>query len=313
MSDEDQRCQVSDQLDKLFEGAPDPMYVHDRTGTLLFTNTCFRTETGYDEEEILRMKVGDFSPEGRAEEAKARWYDMEPGDIRRREGRYKRKDGSNFPVGIHRRCVDLEGTPRFVVSARDTTDRKRREQALRREKERFESLVREVEEYAIFQVGPDGCVQSWNEGAKRIKGYSEEEIIGEPLATFYTKEDRNAGIPEKNLERARAQGSVQKEGWRVRKDGSRFWARVILTALRDEDGELYGFAKVTQDLTDRKERERRYEAIFNQTYQFIGLMEPDGTLIEANDTALQFGGLNRVAVVGRPFWEAYWWQIDDET
>jgi len=120
----------------------------------------------------------------------------------------------------------------------------------------FHSLVAATDEYAIFLLDPDGHVRTWNPGAERIKGYEAEEIVGDHFSTFYTESDRTADVPERNLRAAVECGSVQDEGWRVRADGSRFWANVTITAI-EEDGDLAGFAKVTRDMTERREREQR--------------------------------------------------------
>jgi PAS domain S-box-containing protein len=122
--------------------------------------------------------------------------------------------------------------------------------------ERFHVLVYNIADYAIFLLDPDGIIRSWNEGAERIKGYREAEIVGKNFAVFYTPEDRANGIPERNLRIAAAEGRLESEGWRIRKDGSRFWAHVVITALRDARGELTGFAKVTQDLTEKEQATR---------------------------------------------------------
>src|SRR4051794_27753249 len=113
-------------------------------------------------------------------------------------------------------------------------------------------LFEQVVDYAIYILDPAGRIATWNRGAQRIKGYSPDEIIGEPYAIFFTEEDRRAGKPQNILSHAQANGRYQEEGWRVRKDGSRFWASVVMTALRDPTGELRGFAKITRDLTDRQ-------------------------------------------------------------
>ncbi|WP_224337048.1 PAS domain S-box protein [Haloprofundus halobius] len=123
----------------------------------------------------------------------------------------------------------------------------------------FRTLVDAVEEYAIFRLDPDGYVASWNSGAARIKGYATEEIVGEHFSTFYTEEDRATGIPEENLAAAAEQGSIEDEGWRVRKDESQFWANVTITAIRNDDGDLEGFAKVTRDMTDRKRAREEHQ------------------------------------------------------
>lgn len=121
----------------------------------------------------------------------------------------------------------------------------------------FRLLVDAVVDYAIFLISPDGRVLSWNRGAERIKGYGAEEIIGRHISVFYTPEDALAGRPERNLESAVAHGHFTEQAWRVRRDGTRFWADVVVTPLRDERGQLVGFAKVTRDLTERRAAEER--------------------------------------------------------
>jgi PAS domain S-box-containing protein len=123
------------------------------------------------------------------------------------------------------------------------------EARLRQSEERFRLLVHAVKDYAIFMLDPKGRVLTWNEGAKRIKGYEADEIVGRSLSTFYTPEDRERRHPEEFLHKAEREGRAEEEGWRVRKDGSKFRARVTLTAMRGADGKLQGFAKVTRDLT----------------------------------------------------------------
>ncbi|MDS0477908.1 PAS domain S-box protein [Natrinema sp. 1APR25-10V2] len=123
-----------------------------------------------------------------------------------------------------------------------------------------ESLADAVEEYAIFMLDADGYVRNWNTGAEQMKGYMPDEVVGEHLSTFYTEEDQAAGVPERNLEQATERGSIEDEGWRVRRDGTRFWANVTITALRDDDGTHRGFLKVTRDMTDRYEREQELES-----------------------------------------------------
>jgi PAS domain S-box-containing protein len=125
------------------------------------------------------------------------------------------------------------------------------ERALRQSEERFRILVEAVQDYAIFMLEPNGCIATWNVGAERIKGYKPSEIIGKHFSVFYPEEDIRAGKPERELEVAARDGRLEDEGWRIRKDGSRFWANVIITALRGDEGRLIGFAKVTRDFTER--------------------------------------------------------------
>ena len=128
---------------------------------------------------------------------------------------------------------------------------------LRESEERFRLLVQSVKDYAIFMLTPDGVIATWNEGAQRIKGYSANEIIGKHFSVFYPPEDIAAGKIERELEIVRRTGVYEEEGWRLRKDGSRFWANVVITALREHDGSLAGFAKVTRDLTERNAAHKR--------------------------------------------------------
>jgi len=137
----------------------------------------------------------------------------------------------------------------------NVTDQKRSERALRESEERFRLLVQGVQEYGIFQLDPSGNVISWNAGAARLMGYRAEEIIGKHFSVFYPQEDVQGGKPEHNLAEAIRAGQAEEEGWRIRKDGSPFWANVLLTALRDAQGNLRGFAKLTRDMTERRERE----------------------------------------------------------
>ena len=127
--------------------------------------------------------------------------------------------------------------------------------------EAFRLLVEAVEDYAIFLLAPDGHILTWNPGAQRAKGYKPAEIIGKHFSVFYTPEEREAGRPAQLLRQAATRGKVEDEGWRVRKDGTRFWADVILTAIRDADGTLYGFAKITRDLTERREAAQQEQAL----------------------------------------------------
>jgi PAS domain S-box-containing protein len=134
---------------------------------------------------------------------------------------------------------------------------RRTREILRQSEERFRLLVQGVKDYAIFMLDDQGRVSTWNLGAQRIKGYEEMEILGEHFSVFYTDEDVELGRPQEVLRLAAKEGQYEEEGLRVRKDGSIFWASVVITALRDEAGDLRGFAKVTRDITARKEAEER--------------------------------------------------------
>jgi PAS domain S-box-containing protein len=140
------------------------------------------------------------------------------------------------------------------VAFEDITDRKNSERTLRDSEERSRLLVEGVQQYAIFQLDPEGNVASWNAGAQRLKGYDSAEIIGKHFSVFYPEEDKMINKPRHILARAARHGQSEDEGWRVRKDGSRFWANVVITALRDPEGNLLGFAKLTRDTTENREK-----------------------------------------------------------
>lgn len=141
------------------------------------------------------------------------------------------------------------------VAFENITDRKLQERLLRESEERSRLLVQEVQQYAIFQLDPTGHVVSWNAGAARLKGYASEEIIGKHFSVFYPEDDRRSGKPQRILEQATRLGQSEDDGWRIRKDGSRFWANVVITALHDPNRRLVGFAKLTRDMTERREKE----------------------------------------------------------
>ena len=128
-------------------------------------------------------------------------------------------------------------------------------------------LLQSIVDYAIYMLDLDGCVTSWNVGAERIKGFKTHEIVGRHFSQFYTDEDRAAGLPQKVLDIARREGKYQGEGWRVRKDGSRFWASVVVDAIKDDDGQLIGFAKITRDMTEQREAELRLEEVREQLFR----------------------------------------------
>ena len=179
-------------------------------------------------------------------------------------------------------------------------------QELARSAERFRSLVAVVKDYAIFMLDPQGRVCTWNEGAERIKGYRSEEILGQHFTRFYPQEEIEAGKPESELKTAASQGQFEDEGWRVRKDGSRFWASVVITAIRDASGNLSGFTKVTRDLTNRRNAEealRRSEQNLRMLFEFLpdAILVTDraGKITQVNAQVEKFFGYNRSELLGQ--------------
>ncbi|CAG9243294.1 PAS domain-containing sensor histidine kinase [Paraburkholderia caribensis] len=173
------------------------------------------------------------------------------------EGWHVRKDGTRFwaSILITAQRQDQGNLAGFAAVAHDLSERHLIEARLRRSEHRLRVMIDSVQDYAIFMLSPTGEVTSWNSGAERIKGYRAEEIIGRHFSIFYPPENRAAGLPERMLETASAQDRVEAEGWRIRRDGSRFWADVIISPIRDEAGMLQGFTKVTRDMTERKRLE----------------------------------------------------------
>jgi PAS domain S-box-containing protein len=175
------------------------------------------------------------------------------------EGWRIRKDGTRFwadvvITALRNEAGELIG---YAKVTRDLTERREAEEKLRQSEERFRLIVQSVKDYAIFMLDPDGRVATWNEGAERIKQYKASEIIGKHFSAFYPQEKIAEQFPQYELKMVRQHGRFEDEGWRVRKDGSRFWASVVITALRNSEDKLIGFAKVTRDLTERKRAEER--------------------------------------------------------
>ncbi|CAD6562904.1 PAS domain S-box protein [Paraburkholderia sabiae] len=177
------------------------------------------------------------------------------------EGWRVRKDGTKFWASILVTALytDTGAFVGFGKVVRDTTDKRLAYEAVTESERRFRLLVQGVTDYAIFMLSPEGLVTNWNLGAARIKGYQANEVIGAHFRQFYTPEDAALGLPERGLHTAAIEGRFETEGWRVRKDGTRFWANVIIDAIRDETGELIGFAKITRDVTERKTAQEQLE------------------------------------------------------
>jgi len=240
------------------------IYMLDPSGHVSSWNAGANRFKGYLAEEILGQHFSRFyTPEDRATDLPRRALETALAQGKyEAEGWRVRKDGSRFWAHV---VIDPiyneEGTLLgFAKVTRDVTERKQAEEALRESEQRFRLLVQGVTDYALYMLSPEGVVTNWNPGAERIKGYSESEIVGNHFSHFYTEEDRVAGVPVRALSTAAGTGRFEAEGWRVRKDGSRFWAHVIIDAIHDDTGRLVGFAKITRDLTEKKKAAEALEA-----------------------------------------------------
>ena len=184
------------------------------------------------------------------------------------EGWRVRKGGGRFWAMVVIDPIREDGeTIGYAKVTRDMTEQRRTALAALENERRFRLLVQSVTDYAIYMLSPEGVVSNWNAGAERIKGYAASDIVGEHFSRFYTPEDRAKGVPALALETARREGRYLAEGWRLRKDGARFWASVVIDAIHDDDGTLIGFAKVTRDLTERLEAQKELEASREQLFQ----------------------------------------------
>ncbi|MGB7775259.1 MAG: PAS domain S-box protein, partial [Pseudolabrys sp.] len=239
------------------------IYMLDRTGIVTSWNPGAQRFKGYTADEI----VGEHFSLFYTEEDQKKGVPALTLESAARDGRFEnegwrvRKDGTRFWAfvvidPIRNRSGEIIG---FSKITRDLTERKAAEENLWRSEAQFRLLVQGVTDYAICMLDKEGRVNSWNAGAQRIKGYHPYEIIGRHFSQFYTEEDREAAMPRKALETAAREGRFEREAERVRKDGSRFWAHIIIDAIRDDEGELIGFAKITRDITERKEAQEKVE------------------------------------------------------
>ncbi len=193
---------------------------------------------------------------------------------------------------VRQRTAELTDANQVLIV--EVAQRKQTEEELRRTEERFRLLVESVQDYAIVMLSPAGIITSWNVGAQRMKGYEAEEIIGQHFSRFYLAEDLERGKPKMELDVAAAEGRFVDEGWRRRRDGSRFWASIVITALRDGHGKLIGFSKITRDLSERRlaeEEQRKLASLVENSSDFIGLATLEGQVLFVNPAGQALVGL----------------------
>ncbi|QVW26020.1 PAS domain S-box protein [Pseudomonas hormoni] len=255
------------------------IYMIDPDGIITSWNSGAKRFKGYEEAEILGQHFSRFY----TEEDRLKGLPQRALDTAIREGRFEgegwrvRKDGTHFWCHVVIDPIfDATGTLLgFAKITRDLTDRKMAEEVLKQSEQQFRLLVQSVTDYAIYMLDADGRLTNWNPGAQRIKGYLPEEVIGKHFSMFYTPEDREAGEPKRTLDIAVREGRFENKGWRLRKDGTRFMAHVVVDPIWGDTGTLLGFAKITRDITEatlaQQALEQTREALFQaQKMQAIG-------------------------------------------
>lgn len=262
---------LDDRYRLLIEAVTDyAIYMLDVDGRVVSWNAGARRFKGYEEAEIIGEHFSRFyTAEDRAAGMPQRTLDQAASGRFEGEGWRVRKDGSRFWCHV---VVDPIRSPDggligFAKITRDLTERKLAEESLKHSEQQFRLLVQSVTDYAIYMLDPTGLVTNWNAGAQRIKGYQPDEVIGQHYSLFFTEEDRQNGTPQRGLATALRQGRFESQGWRVRKDGSRFWASVVVDPIRSETGVLIGFAKVTRDITETVEAQRALEKTREALFQ----------------------------------------------
>ena len=309
MSETDEESVTQNKFELLVQSVTDyAIYMLDPAGRVSSWNAGASRFKGYDAGEVIGKHFSIFYTDEEREKGIPR-IALRTAE---REGRFEiegwrvRKDGSQFWANV---VIDPIRDPDgqlvgFAKVTRDLTERRAAEQELRASEERFRRLVQSVTDYAIYMLDPEGRVSSWNAGAERFKGYASEEIMGEHFSRFYTDEDKQAGIPTLALQTAKDEGRFEAEGCRVRKDGSRFWASVIIDPISDDEGALIGFAKVTRDLSEKRAIEeqlrqsQKMEAVGQLTgglaHDFNNLLTGISGSLEIMQARIAQGRLNEV-------------------
>ncbi len=288
----------------LFEHSPNMINIHDAEGNLIAPNPRLCEKTGYTEEELKGMKVWELDQEVAPDTAKTYWQQMEWGDRDRWEGTFRCKDGTTFPVEVDLQCIRVAGDARFMVTSRDITPRKEAEEALKQSEELHRETLRNITDTVVL-AEDDGTLFYVCPNVDHIFGIDQEEAETRGTVSTLFGGDPFEGCSFDEC------GEVTNVEWRITDpDGE---VRDLLINIRQVSIQDGSRMYTCRDVTERKKRERQLEAVFNQTYQFTGLLEPDGTLLRANDTALQFGGMDADDVLGKPVWETKWFQTGADT
>lgn len=295
-----------------FQNFPEAVLLLDKDGFVTYANPAATAITGYAADELLHKPMSLLYT-NKNDDIKA---DYERGLANKAgklvsEGWKTKKDDTQFwceltLCPLHDEEQKIAG---YTCILRDVSARKTRELELRHSEERYRLMVASVRDYAIFMLDSTGHILTWNEGARRAKGYLPDEIIGKHFSIFYTAEDLATNKPERELKIATETGKYEEEGWRIRKDGSLFWANVVITALFNEQNNLVGFSKVTRDLTERQQNqemlrrsEEQYRSLVEQVTDYgIFMLDEKGQIISWNEGARKINGYTAEEIIGKYF------------
>jgi len=296
----------------LLQGINEAIVMLDTDGYITYSNPAVSAITGHTPEELFNNHLTFFY--NSSEDSIKAEYEL---GLALRKGKFlsegwrTRKDGRHYWSEMLLAPLYDENQKLFGYTCvlRDVTEKKQGEIELRQNEQRYRLMVEGVNEYAIFMLDTKGHILSWNEGAQRIKGYTANEIIGKHFSIFYTSIDLDDKKPERELKIAIATGKYEEEGWRVRKNGSVFWANVVITALFNEQNKHIGFSKVTRDLTEKKEieenlrqSEERYRSLVEQVTDYgIFMLDEKGRIISWNEGARRIKGYEAKEVIGKYF------------
>jgi PAS domain S-box-containing protein len=299
-------------LEPLFEQSPDAIVITTQAGAIVRVNAEAERAFGYARDELIGQSVELLIPERfrATHPAHRQAYGHMP---KRRpmgaglELSARRKDGTEFPVDIMLSPIDSPGGSFVLCAIRDISERKAAQDALEQSEQRLRLFIESVRDYAIFQLDPEGRIRTWNAAAQRMKGYTAGEIIGRHFSCFYTPEDLASEKPQMELRVASETGRSEGEGWRLRKDGSRFWAHIAITPIRDRGGALLGFAKITCDDSIRRNAqealrhsEEHARTLFEFSPDAILICDAQGHIREANARVESLFGYKREELVGQP-------------
>jgi PAS domain S-box-containing protein len=296
----------------LLQGISEAVLMLDKNGYIQYSNPATTIITGYSAAELLSRPLAVLYPIHN--DITKTEYEL---SVAKKKGVYVtegwkiKKDQSKFWCAMTLSPVydDQHIHVGYSCLLRDQSEQQSVQLALRQSEENYRLMVEGVKEYAIFMLDAEGYIKTWNDGAQRSKGYTASEIIGKHFSIFYTSEDLESKKPEMELRVAMATGKYEEEGWRVRKNGSLFWANVVITALINEQNKLIGFSKVTRDLTERKEyeehlrqSEERYRSLVEQVIDYgIFMLDEKGRIISWNEGARRIKGYTAQEVIGKYF------------